>query len=333
MLTLLLLACLRDLAPEGTWVGDDSVDRDGDGFPETQDCDDLDDAVHPGAEELCDGLDNNCSGEVDDVLEPEGQPFWDDEDGDGFGAGQAIVACEQPGGWSAEGGDCDDEDPRIHPDADELCDGLDNNCDGDTDEDSAVDAVDWFSDNDHDGWGTGAAVHACDPPSGHVQHEGDCDDGEPMVNPGMEEACDTLDNDCSGLVDDGEVCPCTMDWKNSAYMFCPGEANWWDARAFCLIYGYDLLTVNNENENTWIDDRLNAWGGRWWAGYNDIASEGSWGWSSGANASYTNWDDDQPNNWGASWTDGQDCVLLNDRDGGRWNDAECDYGFWFICES
>ena len=324
MITAFLIGCLQDLAVEGTLQGDRWVDQDRDGSPETEDCDDLDPSVHPDAEEVCDGVDNDCSGLVDDILE--GTWFWDDADGDGFGAGETKAACEQPAGWSDQGGDC------VHPDADEVCDAVDNDCDGATDED-AVDALDWFVDADHDGWGTGAAVRACEGPSGHVSAEGDCDDAEGLINPGVAETCDALDNDCSGLVDDGEVCPCAMDWKNSAYMFCGAALDWWDARSACQFYGYDLLTVNNANENTWIDDHLNAWGGRWWAGYNDLDSEGTWGWASGANASYTNWDTDQPNNWGASWTDGQDCLLLNDRDSGRWNDGECYYEFWFICES
>lgn len=94
----------------------ESPDVDGDGFTVCGgDCNDNDANIHPSAEELCDAIDNNCSGSIDEVF---------DTDGDGF------TTC---------GGDCNDGDPDINPSAAEVCfDGLDNDCNGDTDADDAV---------------------------------------------------------------------------------------------------------------------------------------------------------------------------------------------------
>jgi hypothetical protein len=107
-----------------------------------------------------------------------------DGDGDGF----------------AQEDDCDDADAAVSPDADELCNGYDDNCDGATDED-AVDAPAWYPDADLDGFGAGAAtpVLACTPPAGAVSNALDCDDDAIGVNPSAEESpYDGVDDDCSG---------------------------------------------------------------------------------------------------------------------------------------
>ena len=75
--------------------------------------------------------------------------------------------------------DCDDSDAAIHPDAEEVCDLKDNNCDGTIDENEATDATAWYPDGDGDGWGAGTATVACVAPAGFVLHDGDCDDASP----------------------------------------------------------------------------------------------------------------------------------------------------------
>jgi hypothetical protein len=145
-------------------IGNPIPDYDEDGYYSWEDdCDDNNAAVHPGAEELCDDLDNDCDGEVD-----EEDVCLADADGDG------VIASK----------DCDDHDPAVFPGAIEICDGIDNNCSGviddvPTDEACAIDA-------DGDGW---------------FSHE-DCDDSDADVHPDAGENCgDLIDNDCDGELD------------------------------------------------------------------------------------------------------------------------------------
>ncbi|MCK6523036.1 hypothetical protein L6R49_16535 [Myxococcota bacterium] len=174
--------------------GGQGLDADGDGVLTPVDCDDSDPDTKPGASEICDEQDNNCDGVVDEGVD---LALYVDADGDGFGApGVVDRACEPQAGLTASGGDCDDADSDTHPDAEDRCDGADNNCDGLVDE--AGDTP-WYRDGDGDGYGSEEAVQACDPPSGYVALPGDCDDGTDQVNPGAAEVCDDdLDNDCDG---------------------------------------------------------------------------------------------------------------------------------------
>ncbi len=97
--------------------------------------------------------------------------------------------------------DCDDGNPDVHPEADELCNERDDDCDGDIDED-ATDATTWYPDEDDDGYGSeDGAEQVCAQPSGSVELGGDCDDGDPTVSPAAVEICDSIDNDCDGQVD------------------------------------------------------------------------------------------------------------------------------------
>lgn len=114
------------------------IDLDGDGFtPDQGDCDETNAAVRPSAMEVCgDGLDNDCSGSADGPDATDASPWYVDGDGDGYGDRDdpGTLACSAPAGAVAEGGDCDDADPDIHPDLAELMDGVDQDCDGFVDE-------------------------------------------------------------------------------------------------------------------------------------------------------------------------------------------------------
>ena len=100
---------------------------------DSSDCDDNDPNINPIASEICDGIDNNCDGLIDDD-DPNvtGQIIWyPDNDGDGFGDPKSSqLSCTQPSGFVADSSDCNDNDSNINPIASEICDGMDNNCDG-----------------------------------------------------------------------------------------------------------------------------------------------------------------------------------------------------------
>jgi hypothetical protein len=170
-------------------VVDAACDSDGRTTDNT-DCDDDDDTVHPGAEELCDGQLNDC----DEAMLPEEA----DHDGDHY------VECEtDEHGWDGAvdvvgGSDCDDTDATLYPTAPELCDGLHNDC-SDPGWTSLPPSAEIDDDNDQyvecsldvliGDWGN------TETPA--VLGGGDCDDGEDTMYPGATELCDGLHNDCS----------------------------------------------------------------------------------------------------------------------------------------
>ncbi len=162
------------------------VDEDGDGSPAGEgpdyDCDDTNAEVNPDAPELCDGIDNDCSGAIDDDA-LDATSWYADADRDGYGDGAArTISCEAPPGAVDNPLDCDDGDPAYNPDAieDDCTDPADYNCDGNS---GYLDA---------DGDGSALCV--------------DCDDGNPDLHPGATEICDPadVDEDCDGLVEEGD---------------------------------------------------------------------------------------------------------------------------------
>ncbi|MBN2800663.1 MAG: putative metal-binding motif-containing protein [Deltaproteobacteria bacterium] len=196
-----------DCADPADYNCDGSVgyaDEDGDGVPACQECDDQRAEVYPGADERCDALDNDCDGVVDE--DPvDGSLFYLDRDQDGYGdPGASVVACEAPGGAVADDTDCDDLDASAFPGGEERCDGADNDCDGQVDEE-ATDATTWYLDSDRDRYGGGVESVGCEGPDGYVDAGGDCDDTRSTVHPGAVETCDGADDDCDGQVDEEAV--------------------------------------------------------------------------------------------------------------------------------
>ena len=120
-----------------------------------------------------------------------------DSDGDG-------VFSIQSGGQ-----DCDDQNAAVYPGATEVCNGLDDDCDGQTDDDDTdldpSTTTVYFQDSDGDGYGIDISEEACLAPQGFASLDGDCDDSNELVFPASEEYCDGLDNDCNQIVDDEPV--------------------------------------------------------------------------------------------------------------------------------
>jgi hypothetical protein len=163
------------------------------------DCNDNDAMINPGATELCDGIDNNCNDQTDEGLTQ--TSYYLDTDTDGFGSGTAIVSCSSPGSnYVTVTGDCDDNDPLIYPGATEVCDNIDNNCDGSIDE--GLTQTSYYLDADTDGFGSGSAVLSCSSPgANYVSVNGDCNDANTSIYPsavdipnnGVDENCDGVD--------------------------------------------------------------------------------------------------------------------------------------------
>ncbi|PNU20139.1 hypothetical protein C2E25_08795 [Geothermobacter hydrogeniphilus] len=146
------------------------------------DCDDSNAAINPGAAENCsDGIDNNCNGLIDsqDPAAVGCPAQCTDADNDGFNV-DGTAGCGPQ--------DCDDQDAAINPGTAEVCgDNIDNDCDGQVDEG----CVSSCPDADADGF-TDAACGGSD-----------CDDAEPLINPGMKDLCGNgIDENCNGLQDD-----------------------------------------------------------------------------------------------------------------------------------
>jgi len=192
------------------------ADADGDHFPACLECDDSSATVYPRAEETCNGVDDDCDGDIDDAA-TDAATWYIDYDTDGYGSDRyELVSCEQPAGFVDNDDDCNDANDDAFPGGDEICDGIDNNCDGAVDEDTALDASTWYLDDDGDGYGVPETTTlACAQPDGYADNPDDCDDGAADVSPGIDEICDDLDDDCDGEVDEDDALDASTWWADA----------------------------------------------------------------------------------------------------------------------
>ncbi len=167
------------------------------------DCDDKNNSIFPGAIEFCDHLDNNCDGQID---ENAGRTVYRDVDQDGFGdKNTTVISClnysDNPKGilegYIYNPDDCNDNNQTIHPKALELCDTIDQDCDGNNDNGFPVGDE---CDNGLLGECIRSGSYVCSLDALSVL----CD--APVGMP-LEESCDGVDNDCDGLIDNGLIAP------------------------------------------------------------------------------------------------------------------------------
>ena len=194
------------------------VDWDGDGDPNSTDCKPWDPDCYTGATEICDGKDNDCNGIIDDQGSEGCSTFYQDADGDGFGTASQECLCKAAYPYTAlEPGDCNDADPAMAPGLTEYCDGKDNDCDDEIDEDG-VNGSPYYKDGDGDQWGVeGDSITSCEPVGEYkAVLVGDCDDGDLAIYPGAVEQCgDGKDNDCDGATDEPDASGCVPVYEDS----------------------------------------------------------------------------------------------------------------------
>ncbi|MEZ4956692.1 MAG: MopE-related protein [Saprospiraceae bacterium] len=206
----------EDDAAPSIWYKDDDADSFGDpndfiyacvqsnGYVDNDlDCNDSASEINPLAFEYCNGFDDNCNGQIDEGPDTP-ETWYADFDMDGYGdADNSLVACDQPFSYVSNNLDCNDGDGSINPLAPETCNGKDDNCNGEIDE-GIGSFITWYGDADMDGYGNPSnAVEACSPPPGFVNNNGDCNDADPNINPGMTELCNGYDDNCNLSIDEG----------------------------------------------------------------------------------------------------------------------------------
>jgi subtilisin-like proprotein convertase family protein len=167
------------------------------------DCNDGNASINPGATEVCNGIDDDCDGSIDEGLTFTN--YYVDADGDGYGDASAspVSSCAPVAGYVANNTDCNDANNLINPAGTEICNGVDDDCDGTVD-DGILYTI-YYADADGDTYGDAAtAVSTCDgAPVGYVTDNTDCNDANAAINPGATEICNGIDDDCDGSIDEG----------------------------------------------------------------------------------------------------------------------------------
>ena len=256
-------------------------------------------ALGDPAAELCDGLDNDCDGQIDETFANIGNACTA-----GIGQCQADGAfiCNPAG----DGTVCDAVSP-----VEEVCDGEDNDCDGEVDEidDASV-------------CGLGICLHA----QTHCQ-AGVWTPCDPMEGATWERLGNGLDDDCDGAVDESEVdCAPNEVWSNDhCYRAFDTTATWLEAVGDCESWGGHLVAIADADENAHARSLL---AGRFWLGLSDQTNEGVWVWADGAPLDFAPWSAGQPNDFDR----GEDCVAYMAIDDDQWNDLPCSQELPFVCE-
>ncbi|MDP4717108.1 MAG: putative metal-binding motif-containing protein, partial [Flavobacteriales bacterium] len=163
------------------------------------DCNDSNPTIYPSASETCNGTDDNCNTSIDEGVQ---NVFYLDSDSDFFGnAAFPILSCTNPVGYVSNNSDCNDANNFVYPNANEICNGIDDDCDTFIDEGVQIA---YYADADNDGFGNAlSSILACSPPAGYVINATDCNDNNANIRPGVVELCNNIDDNCNTLIDEG----------------------------------------------------------------------------------------------------------------------------------
>ena len=154
----------------------------------------------------------------------------------------------------------------------------------------------------------------------------DCDESDASINPGAEELCDGIDNDCSGYADDVPACPCpSITSEGRTFYMCHQNITWYEARSFCSAQGHELARFDSETQQAEVWAAASEiHGGRWAFGLNDRTTENEYLWLDGSAPSYETWASGEPSHM----LDWFDCGFLG---GGKWYERNCIEKGAFIC--
>lgn len=258
--------------------------------------------VGPGTE-TCNGLDDDCDGITDGMTRPCSSDV---------GICMAGTATCTSGSFGACSG--------VLPGT-ETCDAarLDEDCNGVRNDGCACD------EGDTRPCGSCGGTQTCNS-SGAF---GTCSE---MIET---ESCNGVDDNCDGTTDEGTTCGMCEQVNDGSrsYLFCFAiTRDWAGARAYCMTYGYDLVTVEDAAENNWLNGqerRLHVNNVRWWYGGSDAATEGTWVWApTMMNLAYDDWKSGgEPDN-GSS----ENCLNSEDRSSPEWRSDDCTATYAFVCE-
>jgi len=220
------------------------------------DCNDAVAAINPGAVEVYNGIDDNCNNAIDEGFTPVN--YYLDNDGDGVGGNTVVVGITSPGpNYVLITGDCNDNNPAMYPGNNEVCDNLDNNCNGSIDE--GLIFLTYFQDNDGDNFGNVAVtLSACSAPQGYVLDSTDCNDQNANINPSaIDIPGNGIDENCNGI--DAPIIAAQLGlYEFTQAAGCPVLANTvttQPANASFSVYsnqgGICVAAANVFNNNTW----------------------------------------------------------------------------------